>query len=510
MRLMVRFITVYFCFSFVACYSASTISRSFSTKAKEKRDPVVKLRDDEVKLSRTATKILTLSDAILLAVRENPNVQTSRLNYVMEKFNLAVQEWQFKPHFAFQITGTVGKSISDNQPYVYSQNFNAQPSISMLAPYGTQLTAMINNYETTHYNPALSIQIMQPLMRGFGKPIVEAALNNARDSEVISRLSVEGVLRATVSIVISAYLDVVAAEKMININQDALLRAEQSVEQTKSFIKAGHKAGNELVTVQANVASAKSQLANARNNFLQARSSLLTAIGLDPNLDIDFAPLDVDALVKKYHLPNLIDTKQLILKNDIQYQTDQITLHGATSRSLLVAQDSMRWQLNLTANAVSGGGTGGGQNSGVDSLINGANQNESIGLTLQIPIDDRTLQQSAVNAKIALKEAEIALQQEKWNRETSAINGWNLMHSEKQALDFAEAAEKLQASTYHISYEKYLHGLIDSLELQTAQLQLIQAQQMVLAARISYLKALVNLDFLIGHTLKTWDISVRL
>ncbi len=45
----------------------------------------------------------------------------------------------------------------------------------------------------------LSLQIMQPLMRGFGKAVVEASLNNAKDSEVISRLNIEGTLRTTVT-----------------------------------------------------------------------------------------------------------------------------------------------------------------------------------------------------------------------------------------------------------------------------------------------------------------------
>ena len=51
---------------------------------------------------------------------------------------------------------------------------------------------------------------------------------------------------------------------------------------------------------------------------------------------------------------------------------------------------------------------------------------------------------------------------------------------------------------------------IDSLELQSAQNQLIQSQQTLLGAEIGYIKALVNIDQLTGHTLKTWNIKVRL
>ncbi len=456
------------------------------------------------------TLTLSLDEVILLAIRNNPNVLSAKLGYVIQKFNLHVQEWEFVPHYSFQAGVTQIRSSSTGNPIVNSHNWNVQPAATLVTPIGTQLTLTSTNTKTSHYNPGLSIQVIQPLMRGFGTAVVETALKNAQDSEVISRLSNEGTLRDTITSVINAYLDIVMAERTIKIDQDALLRAEQSVTQTKLFIKAGRKAGNELVTVEANVASAKSQLENDKNLLQQAQYALLAAIGLDPNTNVQFTNLAVKNLIVKYHLPTMDEAKSLILKNDIQYQTDNIMLHGSTSRNLLLAEDNTRWQLNLTANAATGNGSGGGQNAGVDSLFNGANQTQSVGLTLQIPIDDQLLKQAVVNAKVALKQAELALKQEKWNKQTSAINGWNAVVSAERALQFAEDAENLQEKTYRVSYQKYLHGLIDSLELQSAQLQLIQSQQILLSSQIGYLKALVNLDLLTGTTLKTWNVQMRL
>ena len=455
-------------------------------------------------------KALSLNEAILLAVRTNPNVVSTRLGYLSQKFNLRVQEWQFEPHFSFQSSIIQTRTGTPNNPIVNSHTWNATPAATLVTPIGTQLNLTMNNQKTSHYNPSLSLQVIQPLMKGFGPAVVESALYNAQDSVEISKLGIEGSLRTTITNVINGYLDVVMAERTMKIDEEALKRAELSVTQTRLFIKAGHKAGNELVTVEANVASAKSQLENDRNLLLQARYALLAAIGIDPNTEVDFESLDVMTLIQKYHLPTLEDAKHLILKNDIQYQVDNITLHGSTSRNLLIANDNTRWQLNVTAGATTGGGSGGGQNAGVDSLFNGANQSQNIGLTLQIPIDDQLAKQAVVNAKIALQQAELGLKQEKWNKQTNAINGWNAVISAERALKFAEDAEKLQEKTYDVGYQKYLHGLIDSLELQSAQLQLIQSQQTLLNTKISYLKALVNMDLLIGQTLSTWDVKVRL
>jgi outer membrane protein TolC len=451
---------------------------------------------------------LSLNEAILLAIRENPNVQSAQLNHVMQKFALQVQQWQFKPHYSFtmsrmQTQGTSGGIDSS------SKQTSIQPAASLQTPIGTQLTLTAQNNITDQYNPGLSLQIMQPLMRGFGKPIVEAALYDAMDSEKISRLNVEGVLRNTVSTVIISYLYVISAEQRVQLDQASLKRAQESVKQTQQFIKAGHKARNELVTVQAGVANAQATLENDKNNLDQARYALLAAIGIDPNTKVKFTSIDIPALIKKYHLPTPAEAQEMVLRNDIQYQTDQITLTGTTTRSLEVAKDNTRWQLNLTANAAVGNGTGGGPNAGLNSLHNGYNKSQSAQLSLTIPIDDQVAKQGVVNAKIALQEANLALKQERWNKQTNAINGWNNIGSAERALKFADKAAKLQHTTYKLSYKKYLYGLIDSIALQSVQQQLIETDQAYVNAQIAYLNALVNMDLLVGTTLKTWGVQVR-
>lgn len=451
---------------------------------------------------------LSLQEAIHLAVRENPSVKQAQLNHIQQKFALAVAQWQFQPHYAITGVGTLG-STTTNYNQSSTRTAGIQPGATLLTPFGTQMTLAYTNNTSKHYNPGVSLQVVQPLMRGFGRPIVEASLCNAMDSERVSRLNVENALRVTVTAVINAYLNVVSAENTVNIDQDALERATISVQQTKLFIKAGRKAGVELVTVQADVANAQTKLENDKNNLEQVRYALLTAIGIDPNTKLQFSNINVPVLINKYHAPSLEETKRLTLNNDIQYQIDQLTLQGSTRRSVMLAEDNTRWQLNVTATAATGNGIGGGQNSGSNSLLNGSNQGQSVQLNLMIPIDDRNAKQAVLNAKIGLRQAQIAIQQEKWAKETNAINGWNSLYSAERALHFSEDAAKLQEQTYEISFKKYSYGLIDSIELQSVHQQLSTRQQGLLDARINYLKALVNLDQQIGRTLQTWNVDVR-
>ena len=452
---------------------------------------------------------LTLEEAILLSVRQNPNIESTKLSYTLQKFNAWVQTWEFYPHYQLEANAFAGNDRVNNY-WSRSRHFDIRPGVSLNTPIGTQLMLGETNMKSKYYNPGLSFEVKQPLMRGFGKTIVLAALNDARDSELLGRLNVEGVIRSTITNVINAYLDVMTAAQIVNIDQAALTRGEASVAQTKYFIRAGRKAGNELVTVAADVASAKAQLENDKHQLAQSQYALLTEIGIDPNTPVHFSNLQIDQLIKKYHLPKLHETKRLVLTNDIQYQTDQIILHGQLTRGLLIAKDNTRSRLNLTGKIGTGNSVGDGKNSGFNSLLNGVNQSNYVELSLQVPIDNQLEKQAVLNAKIALKKAIIALRQEKWQKETSAINAWYLVSSAATSLRFAVTAASLQKQTYQIGYQKYLHGLIDSLQLQSAQLALIRSQQLLLEARINYIKALVNLDLLIGHTLKTWQIRIKI
>nr|AIA18082.1 Outer membrane efflux protein [uncultured bacterium] len=450
---------------------------------------------------------LSLHEAILLAVRSNPNVQVSQLNHIQQKFALHVQEWQFQPHFSVTALQNF-TNITVNGAHTATQQTSIQPTATLLTPIGTQVTVQSLNNFAGGYQPGITVELEQPLLRGFGRPIVEAALYNARDSELISRLNIDNTLRSTVTEVINAYLNVVAGESVVVNDKKALDRAQISVQQTQLFIKAGHKAGNEIVTVQADAANAQTTLENDQNSLQQARYALLAAIGLDPNVSVEFSDVNVAALIHKYHVPSLANAQSLSLVNDIQFQTDVITYEGTTKRNLHLAEDNTRWQLNLVANGTLGGGDT-GQNNPLNALANGQNKAMGVQLNLTIPFDDQVAKQGVVNAKIAIQEAELALKQERWSKQTNAINGWNSISSAEKAFHFAEKAARLQRETYDITYKKYLYGLIDSTALQSVQQQTTSAEQVLVVAKLNYLKALVNMDLMIGNTLKTWDIGVR-
>src|SRR5690242_15063563 len=100
---------------------------------------------------------LSLNEAIMLAVRENPNVQTAQLGHVLQKFALEIQQWQFQPHFGLQASHTTTKTYAvTSNGYVTANTSGIQPSVSLLTPIGTQMNLTSTNSVSDHYNPSLS------------------------------------------------------------------------------------------------------------------------------------------------------------------------------------------------------------------------------------------------------------------------------------------------------------------------------------------------------------------
>src|SRR5690349_732337 len=55
---------------------------------------------------------LSLDEAILLAVRENPNIQLKQLNYIESKFGVIVAKWKFHPQFQFTAARTLTRTVT--------------------------------------------------------------------------------------------------------------------------------------------------------------------------------------------------------------------------------------------------------------------------------------------------------------------------------------------------------------------------------------------------------------
>jgi outer membrane protein len=459
-------------------------------------------------------KIITLKDAVFLALRNNPDVRSAEIQRIADKFALVLAKNQFQPQYtltgsAQYVYATSGGSRSITRQYT------ASPSVALENHYGTQFSVASANPwgPGGHYNPSLTLQIIQPLIQGFGKPVVDAALNNAKDTEIINRLTFKGQAITTITTVINDYLAFVQAYQQHKADDAVLKSSEQTVNKTKLLIKAGKIAGSAIVQAKSSVATQKITAEEDTNAIDTTRNTLLNDLGLPPKAMIyppkkfDYKKL-VSLLKANTMLPDLKTSEKIGIQNNIAYQTALITVRTLI-RSVMTAKDARRWTLNLTAQEVRGGGSGGGRNAGTASLINNRNYSSEADLNLTVPIDDVGQQNAVVDSEVALEQERIALQETYRSLVEQVDTDYHTIKSNWRQLVLSRQAFALQLKTYHINQQQFLMGTISNFQLATVLKTLNTDTLAVISNQISYLDSIADYEENLGVSLEPWHVKVR-
>lgn len=454
---------------------------------------------------------LSLEDAIFLSLRYSPLVRNAEIQRIVDKFNLRVAQWAYELQYSF--TGALAyTNTTSNSSHSESTTYNVIPQVQYLSPIGTSITVSVphnfthNIGQSTYFNPLLSVVATQPLLRGYGPTITLAPLYNAYDQELSTRLTLRNVVITDITTVITQYTALVQAQNTLKALQLALQASLDTLTQYRAEIKAGRRAPADMVQFEVNVAQQRLSIEAQLVTIQQARLTLLATIGLDPIIQVS---VPENVTMNDKNLPDLQQSIQLALRNDIGYQQAKLGLR-VLQRQLWVARDAQRWQLNATLTQTFGGGSGGAPNSGYSSFVNGQNKSTVVGLALTVPINNLPLQQQLVNAKNQVDQAEITLAATRRAVVANATNAYYNLISTKQQIIQAQRAVDLAVITLKNAGIRLNYGRSSAFEVATLQNNLTNAQISLINTQISYDNALASFEQVLGITLDRWCVRIRM
>lgn len=458
--------------------------------------------------------LLTLNDAIMLSLRFSPGVKSTEVQRVVDKFNLAVAKNQFEFQYALAGSALQTNSVINGGPLNSSGAYNLIPAISRLTPYGTRYTLTMNNNvtlnktvgfpETGHYNPALNFQVTQPILQGSGREVVESALVQAFNNAKVAEQTFKNNMMSKVTQITQDYRNLVAANNALKVAIDALQAAKKNVRENEERIKLGFMAPAENTQAKSFVATQELQVTSTEFAVLQSKLILLQDIGLSPD-----TPIIVDNTIKvtRINYPKGESAKRLLFTNNPTYLNALDSLRNAKI-SLLQAEDQQRWSLNFVGNVTQGNGSGGDGNSGIASLYNGRNRARSLGLQLNVPIDNLPLQQQLVNAKVAYTQQELAVKDLRLSLQTTLLTSLENLKILYLQVKIAQDAEKLSYQAYLDALNKVRFGQASMFEVTTLQSTYINNRLITINTEISYLNGITQYQQLLGITLDQWKIQL--
>ena len=410
--------------------------------------------------------------------------------------------------------------------FAYNQGFATGTNMSV----GFNNSRVTTNSIRTNLNPVLSsnfrLTVSQHLLQGFGIAPNMRFIRMAKNSREIADVAFRGQVISTVTQIQNIYWDLVNAYEDLRVKERSLGLANQLLGDTQKQVQIGTLAPIEVVRSQSAVASAKQDMIVSQT-ALQLQQ-LLTKNALARNLQdpllaaAEVIPTDTMSMPSTEPVVPIQDMENDALSHRWELTQSRIDLTNrdinkrAARSALLPTLDMFAFYgssalgglqnplLGLPAGTVPTVGYG----STFGSLFDSTAPDKGMGLSLTIPIRNRSAQADQVRSELEYAQARMRLQQLENQIRIEVRNALYAQEQNRARVDAAQAGAKLAAESLDAEQKKYLLGASTNYNVLQAQRDLTQSESNLVAARAAYEKSRVEVDRATGLTLTRLGIDV--
>jgi outer membrane protein TolC len=479
-------------------------------------EPLVAGRSyQELLIPTTGPIALTVEDAILLTLERNNDLRIQRLNPLLRLTSEQVARAVFDPVLSASanysrsrtVTFPVDPDTGERLDREVSTNRRGSGSvgISEFLPTGTRIEANVSvdgsrsTGQPKSYTASEEISITQSLLRGAGLAVNLASLNQAKIDTVISQYELRSFAEQTVATVEQTYWNYALAQRQINIFLNSLNVAQQQLNETNERIAVGKLAGIERAAAEAEVASRREALINARTSLAQTRLTFLSL--LNPPTE-NYWNRDIQLLEapEGYALEddNVEDHVRLALRmrpdlNQAKLSIDRGEIELVRTRNGLLPRLDFFITLGHT----------GYSNSFHDSFVGDDQRTVSGngGLNFEYPILNRSARAQNKRAHLSLDQTQTALLNTEQLIQVDVRSAYNDVVRYREQITATAATRQLREATLRSEQEKFRIGKSTTFLVAQAQRDLLVAQLSEIQAAVNYIKAIIDLYRLEGSLL---------
>ena len=262
-------------------------------------------------------KDISLGDLLQLAVRQSPTLQNARIDIAIAEAQIeqtwARRDWNLKAVG----NGSLVHGLFSGLQYT-SSAFGAGVDVYRVLPTG----GTVDLHGETDYQKSESMlgdkvfwtdtvtgTITQPIMRGYGSDLYNSNENKLRISHDVAELQRRLVAINTIQGIVSAYWDLVLAERQIAITRASLDLARERLRVTQIGAAGGKIAQAEIPAVEQIIATREEDVLNGELLVLDRSIALRRAVGMpigpgDLGLRV---PTDLETTDRGWVLAKLLD-----------------------------------------------------------------------------------------------------------------------------------------------------------------------------------------------------------
>ena len=401
----------------------------------------------------------TLRNCIDYALEHNITIRRNRINVESTQEDVKTAKADFLP----SLSGNISQRI-----------VNRPNSASGTIISGDNITT---SESKTSYNGSYGIDANWTVYNGSKR------VNTLKQQQLNSRIAELTVDESENSIeenITQLYVQILYSAEAVKVNESTLEVSRKEFERGQELFNAGSIASSDLAQLEAQVSNDNYQLVTSQTTLQNYKLQLKQLLELDGDFEMDLflQPLDDSSVL--IPLPTKDDVYQSALNLRPEIESSKLNIE-ASDMNIKIARAGYIPSLSLSAGI---GTTNANGNDFSFSEQVKQNWNNSIGLTLSIPIFDKRQTKSAVNkAKLQRQTSELDLMDNQKTLYKTIESLWLSANSAQQ--QYVAATQKLKSTqaSYALVSEQFNLGMKNTVELLTEKNNLLSAQQETLQAK---------------------------
>lgn len=401
----------------------------------------------------------TLRDCIDYALEHNITIQRNRISVESTQEDVKTAKADFLP----SLSGNISQRI-----------VNRPNSASGTIISGDNITT---SESKTSYNGSYGIDANWTVYNGSKR------VNTVKQQQLNSRIAELTVDESENSIeesITQLYVQILYSAEAVKVNESTLEVSRRQFERGQQLFDAGSIASSDLAQLEAQVSSDNYQLVTAQTTLQNYKLQLKQLLELDGDFEmaLDLPQMDDSSVL--IPLPTKDDVYQTALNLRPEIESGKLNIESS-GLSIKMARAGFLPTLSLSA------GIGTTNANGSDFTFSEQvkqNWNNSLGVTLSIPIFDKRQTKSAINkAKLQQQTSQLDLLDNQKTLYKTIESLWLSANSAQQ--QYVAATQKLKSSeaSYSLVNEQFNVGMKNTVELLTEKNNLLSAQQETLQAK---------------------------
>ena len=476
----------------------------------------------------SSVKVLTIDEAVRLALEQNVALQVERLNPVIqdEAINQARSAWT--PN----LFGSASYNDSSSPPDSFlsgasgtlkNKLLSGSAGIESLLPWGAQYRASLDgsrsttNNEFSTFNPrirgGLSLQFIQPLLRDREIDNPRQQLLISKRNREVSDITLRGTVVATIRTVKNAYWELKYPIANLDVQKQSLELAKQTLKDNRTRVEVGTMAPIDIVEAESEVARNEEAVIVAEAAIRDAEDTL-RALVFDPStpgfwtmtLDpveapvLSQPPLDVDAAVRNAldKRADLVRARKSLENVDanIKYYKNQtlpqLTLQADLNAAGLGGSELVREPGFPPGNVI--GQLDRGYGSVFGDVFGLGYPNWTLAVNVSYPLGMSSTEATLARTRIEKNQGDLQVKSIELQVGTQVRNVARQVNTNLKRIDATLATRQLNERRLEAEQKKFAVGTSTSFLVFQAQRDLATARANVLRAVLDYNKSLVDFE----------------